>query len=277
MRKPVGPGKGREIACQLLLQASQTRLGENQFHLLPVKIDSHSKKQRRTPNQHLSPAGPPQGPTSPPPSRPPYTQSTAGDGLRSALTGFSVRSFPLTLSPAPAWALHRRQGRSAPVSGTARRRLPLLALPPAVPRSFFLTPLLSRWFCPFFPTFWQPHPWLRGWALLGCGSLERLEEAGTSWKQLEPAAATLHRHQHHGEKPETIGCEGRAEAEVKGSFSQLCTYVGSRKRANSPASPPQLSPPPLQRVCLPNGMTGRVRSLAVSRPVRRSPRSSKTL
>ena len=143
MRKPVGPGKGREIACQLLLQASQTRLGENQFHLLPVKIDSHSKKQRRSPNQHLSPAGPPQGPTSPPPSRPPYTQSTAGDGLRAALTGFSVRSFPLTLSPAPAWALHRRQGRSAPVSGTARRRLPLLALPPAVPRSFFLAPLLS--------------------------------------------------------------------------------------------------------------------------------------
>lgn len=209
-RKPVGPKKGRKIACQLLLQTSQTQLGENQFHLLPVKIDSGSKRQ--TPNQHLSLPGPRQGPT-PPSLQDPQTQSTAEDGLCSALAGFSGLSFSLTLSPAPAWALHSRQGRSAPVPDAAQRCLPLLALPPPAPHFFPLTPLLVWRFCHFFHTLWKPHLWLKGWAGLGCRSLERLEAsvAGPGQPSASSPRApptTPHGHGTTGRSQKLLGVRG---------------------------------------------------------------------
>lgn len=54
LRKLISQDKEREIAYKLLSWAAQTHFWENEFNLLPIKIDSGSEKQRHTLKRHLS-------------------------------------------------------------------------------------------------------------------------------------------------------------------------------------------------------------------------------
>lgn len=44
MRKLMGHDKAKGITYQLLLQAKQTRVGDNKFNLLPIEIEVDGEK-----------------------------------------------------------------------------------------------------------------------------------------------------------------------------------------------------------------------------------------
>lgn len=54
IKKFMGQEKVTDIACQLLSWANQTQLGENQFDLLPIKIDLNGENQRPKLKWYLS-------------------------------------------------------------------------------------------------------------------------------------------------------------------------------------------------------------------------------